>query len=58
MTKYQVVARSPDGLEVQVGDPEPFMSLAEIHAEELRAVLRFVPQGGKVQLRVEPVEAA
>lgn len=58
MTKYQLVAKSTDGIEVAVGDPEPFVSLAQIHAEELRGVLRLVPRSAQIEFRIDLVEVA
>lgn len=55
VTKYQIVA-TRDGARLTVGDPYDFMAVAELHAEDLRDKLRFVPNAEKTVLIVEPVE--
>lgn len=55
MTKYQVVARDNHGNKISVGDPHEFMSLAEIHAEELRDSMSMVSSARNVQISVESV---
>lgn len=55
MTRYQIFATNPEGGLLPVGDPYDSMTEAELHAEDLRSLLKKVPKAENVVLTVEPV---